>query len=289
MHDISHEIQPSTNLEMIMVLKQFHARRGLEMYQDKIALSLEFRRRGLPVPQVYYSSYDRNFDVRPILRQFEKEGRPFVAKASHMCCSQGVFVMDGGVNRVDGSRPTTEDIQETLQGTFDHPFGNISPKCGDWGTVEAGKRPGVLIEEMMQPSIPLDSILEPLGGGDWITPDILACHLVWSTVLTCVWEVNVRKPSGKVHTEALGIIFRDGSCLSCRFPMPFRAHWPSTVSLLERLLPHADYLRVTLFGREGRPVLNEIEYTCGGLETVHSLLAHEWNLRWITGYYQWLS
>mmetsp|Transcript_88163 Transcript_88163/g.248054 ORF Transcript_88163/g.248054 Transcript_88163/m.248054 type:complete len:842 (+) Transcript_88163:118-2643(+) len=289
MHDISSVIDASTSLDMLMALKQLHSASGLELYQDKIALSKNFATRGFKVPTLYYSSYDAGFDVRPVLRDLEARQVPYVAKASHMCCSLGVFVMDRGVDRVSGKRKTLDEIQRGLQDTFVAPFTDITPKCGDWGTVKAGETPGVVVEELMRPSIPVEPLLETLGGGEWITPDIVACHLVWSTLFHCVWEMKLRGANGQVHTEEMGMIFRDGSCLSCRYPMPFRVAWPETVALLEGLLPHADYLRITLFVKDGHPVVNEIEYTCGGLETVPVRIAQEWTLRWLEGYHQYRS
>lgn len=154
-----------------------------------------------------------------------------------------------------------------------------------------------------------------VGSTDWITPDNLACHLVWSTLLQCRWEIkasrlqlaakkNVAKgnrfidhhmpdfttiqgaghfwwaadrarnwmklrASSKViwtsHLSCcnpivsllpclflpkplrlLGVIFRDGSCLSCRYPPPFH-DWAAAVRMLEALLPHTDYVPWMLF------------------------------------------
>eukprot|EP00928_Gymnodinium_smaydae_P049919 TRINITY_DN3352_c0_g1_i1.p1 TRINITY_DN3352_c0_g1~~TRINITY_DN3352_c0_g1_i1.p1 ORF type:complete len:846 (-),score=136.66 TRINITY_DN3352_c0_g1_i1:51-2588(-) len=290
-HDISSLLEEGTNLDMLIAIKQLHTAPGLEMYQDKITLSKTFSGRGLRVPRLFYSSEDPDFDVRPILRDLWGRQEAYVAKASHMCCSMGVFVMDGGVDRQSGERRSPDEIQEGLQYFFQNPFKDVTPKCGDWGTVKAGEKPGVLVEELMRPSVPVQPLLERLGlsGGSWVTPDIVACHLVWSTLLHCVWEMKLRGPKGEDHTEELGMFFRDGSCVSCRHPMPFRGDWPGTVALLENLLPGADYIRITLFVDQGRPVLNEIEYTCGGLETVPVRIAREWTLRWLEGYHQYKS
>ena len=86
----------------------------------------------------------------------------------------------------------------------------------------------------------------------------------------------------------LGLIFRDGSCLSCRAKLPLH-DWQKAVELLETLLPGSDYLRVSLFLHQGRPVLNEIEYTTGGLEVIPVPIAREWTLRWLEGYYLQLA
>lgn len=162
----------------------------------------------------------------------------------------------------------------------------ISPVCGDWGTVLAGDRPGVLVEEMLRPSVPVYELLAHLGGGEWVSPDILACHLVWGEVLFCAWEIKLRTSTGDLHTDNLGTIFRDGSCLRCRFSQPFGGGWQSFIDMLEHLLPHTDYLRITAFVRDGGPVLNEIEYTTGGLEVIPLALVREWLPRWLEGYYR---
>eukprot|EP00933_Yihiella_yeosuensis_P000886 TRINITY_DN10141_c1_g1_i1.p1 TRINITY_DN10141_c1_g1~~TRINITY_DN10141_c1_g1_i1.p1 ORF type:complete len:447 (-),score=52.06 TRINITY_DN10141_c1_g1_i1:117-1358(-) len=291
MHDISRLLNFDSNLELLVGAKQLHKGPGLELYQDKIELSQEFRRRGLPVPIMFYGSYDHTFNIIPLLEQLEAQGIAYVAKAAHMCCSKGVFVMDGSIDRLTNKSYSHMEIQTALQRTFVKPFAaeQVDTTCGDWGTVEAGKNPGILVEEMLSPSIPLGTILAPLGGGDWITPDILACHLVWSAVLQCVWEIKLRKPSGEDHVEPLGVIFRDGSCFGCRFPVPFGEEWGAAVELLEGLLPHSDYLRITLFIREGRPVVNEIEYTTGGLEVVPVRISKEWSMQWLEGYYRYHS
>lgn len=82
----------------------------------------------------------------------------------------------------------------------------------------------------------------------------------------------------------MGLIFRDGSCLSCRAAVPV-TDWPSTVRMLEALLPGTDYLRISLFVHQGLPVINEVEYTTGGLEVIPVPIAREWTLRWLEGYY----
>ncbi|CAE8588859.1 unnamed protein product [Polarella glacialis] len=291
MHDMSSLLSFSSNLELLMGVRQRHQGPGLEQYQDKIMLTQEFRSKGFPVPTMYYASYAADFDVRPVLRQLEAEGTAYVAKASHMCCSRGVFVMDGGVDRLTNRPASMEEIQVALQDAFLKPFSaeEVDARCGDWGTVQAGRNPGVLVEELLQPSIPLQSILAPLGGGEWVTPDSLACHIVWSAVLQCIWEIKIRRPDGKLHTEALGVFFRDGSCFSCRFPNPFGDGWSATVDMLENMVPHSDYVRISLFIRDGRPIINEIEYTTGGLEVVPVRIAREWTLQWLEGYYRYLS
>merc|ERR1711862_453632 len=110
---------------------------------------------------------------------------------------------------------------------------------------------------------------------------------MWSALFHCVWEIKLKDQQGQVHTEELGVVFRDGSCLGCRYSMPFRSDWAGVVTLLEELLPHADYLRITLFIKDGEPVLNEIEYTTGGLEMVPVRTAQEWTLLWTEGYHRY--
>lgn len=61
------------------------------------------------------------------------------------------------------------------------------------------------------------------------------------------------------------------------------------MSLLENLLPHTDYVRISFFVKEGWPVLNEVEYTTGGLEVIYVPLAREWNLQWLEGYYRFVT
>ncbi|CAK9084250.1 Fucoxanthin-chlorophyll a-c binding protein F [Durusdinium trenchii] len=291
MHDMSSFLKLSmeNTLEFIMGFRQMHKAAGLELYQDKIQLAKDFEARGYHVPKIFYASYAEDFDVLPTLQALEAQGRAYVAKASHLCCSQGVFVMDSGVERLTNQSLRPEDIQQQLQHAYAHPLSEdqVDPKCGDWGTVEAGKKPGVLVEELYRPSLPA-SFLDVLGA-DWVSPDVLACHLVWSTLYLCRWEINVRR-SGERHTELLGTVFRDGSCLSCRYPLLELVNWPSTVQMLEALLPHTDYVRISIFLHETRePVINEVEYTTGGLEVFPVPIAREWTLRWLEGYYAFLS
>ncbi len=59
----------------------------------------DFQKRGFRVPKVFFASYDEDFDVRPTLRDLESQRLPYVAKASHLCCAQGVFVMEAGFDR----------------------------------------------------------------------------------------------------------------------------------------------------------------------------------------------
>lgn len=139
------------------------------------------------------------------------------------------------------------------------------------------------------------------------------------------------------------MIFRDGSCLSCRYPVPFH-DWASVLQMLEALLPHTDYVpwkqiamchwpyfvtlyqidqnrfidrngfvlhllhvillcacpceivvlcssevRISLFVDKGLPVVNEVEYTSGGLEVIPVPIARDWTLQWLEGYYKFLS
>ena len=59
----------------------------------------DFAARGFRVPKIYYASYEADFDVRPVLLDLERRGVAYVAKASHMCCSKAVFLMQDGVDR----------------------------------------------------------------------------------------------------------------------------------------------------------------------------------------------
>ncbi|CAJ1377541.1 unnamed protein product [Effrenium voratum] len=292
MHDMSGfaQIGMESPLEVIMGFRQMHKAKGLELYQDKIQLTEDFRGRGLPVPRTFFSSYDADFELRPLLQRLERDGVAYVAKAAHLCCSLGVFAMDGGVDRLTGRRVAVEEVHWSLRRAFQEVFTEqmVDPRCGDWGTVQAGSKPGILVEELIRPSVPLHSLLQMTGAEDWIAPDSLACHLVWSTLFFCSWETKVRLASGEAKTEHLGLIFRDGACLSCKFPRPFR-DWASTVWMLEGLLPHTDYVRISLFVREGAPIINEVEYTTGGLEVISVPIAREWNLQWLEGYYKFLS
>ena len=70
---------------------------GTRLLSD--ATCQDFSQRGFRVPKVFYASYDENFDVRPTLEALEAEEFSYVAKASHLCCAQGVFVMDKGFDR----------------------------------------------------------------------------------------------------------------------------------------------------------------------------------------------
>lgn len=49
-------------------------------------------------------------------------------------------------------------------------------------------------------------------------------------------------------------------------------------------------MRISIFLHETRePVINEVEYTTGGLEVFPVPIAREWTLRWLEGYYAFLS
>ncbi|CAE7221144.1 MTR1 [Symbiodinium natans] len=292
MHDMSDTFQLSfqNSLEFIMGFRQAHQGHGLERYQDKIELTEVFRQRKLPVPRTFYAAYGMDFDVRPTIEALDRRGRSYVAKASHLCCSRGVFVMDGGIDRLTNTSVSPDEIQQQLEEAARTPFttAEIDPRCGDWGTVQAGRRPGVLIEELLVPSLPLHSLLAQTEAEDWVAPDSLACHLVWSVLFMCSWEIKVRLPTGEKKAVPLGEVFRDGSCLRCKVPLPLQ-DWQSTVALLETMLPHTDYVRISVFMKEGWPVINEVEYTTGGLEVIYIPLAREWTMRWLEGYYRFLT
>lgn len=68
---------------------------------------------------------------------------------------------------LSGRRLTAAQVQELLGEAYRRPFkrDEVDTRCGDWGTVEAGKRPGVLVEELFGPSFP-PSLL-PRGGVGW--------------------------------------------------------------------------------------------------------------------------
>eukprot|EP00439_Symbiodinium_sp_Y106_P049330 s55_g6.t1 len=296
MHDLSETAQLSFE-RLCLAKRGFLKGRGLEGYQDKIALTEAFRQRKLPVPRTFFSAYGSDFDVRPAIEALTNDGRGYVAKtssrsmssvllrsrsrdlgeASHLCCSRAVFVMDAGIDRLTNLSVSADEIQAVLQEASRRPFtaAEIDPRCGDWGTVQAGHTPGVLVEEgagdgsgqLIVPSSPVSELLAETGATDWVSPDSIACHLVWSVLYMCSWEIKVRLPTGEKKSEPLGDIFRDGSCLRCKVPLPLQ-DWPSTVSLLENLLPHTDYVRISFFMKEGWPVLNEVESrlpgTCNG-------------------------
>lgn len=48
-------------------------------------------------------------------------------------------------------------------------------------------------------------------------------------------------------------------------------------------------VRISLFVDKGLPVVNEVEYTSGGLEVIPVPIARDWTLQWLEGYYKFLS
>merc|ERR1719468_165773 len=66
--------------------------------------------------------------------------------------------------------------------------------------------------------------------------------------------------SGVPESVSAGYVFRDGSCVLCSEPPP--VDWKAAVRMAEKVAHGSDYLRVDIFIKEGRPVLNEVTITC---------------------------
>ena len=67
--------------------------------------------------------------------------------------------------------------------------------------------------------------------------------------------------------------------------------WGSLHGGFEKLSSSSVFLevRISLFVDKGWPVVNEVEYTSGGLEVIPVPIAREWTLQWLEGYYNFLS
>ena len=64
--------------------------------------------------------------------------------------------------------------------------------------------------------------------------------------------------------------------------------WGATVTMVEAVAQGSDYLRVDIFMKEGRPVLNEVTITFFTIMGFQPALGEELGRRWLEGY-QWLN
>lgn len=146
------------------------------------------------------------------------------------------------------------------------------------------------------------SYQSPWGCSGWYSEMALA----WAVDIPLPSTIGLRQfecwnPSCRTLTMSLGCSFN--LHLFLRF-VPFSIHFvPRFLHFrlfchlyTPALNPHFTYqpssslqVRISLFVDKGWPVVNEVEYTSGGLEVVPVPIAREWTLQWLEGYYNFLS
>jgi len=281
--DLASEVREGMSPVDLKMLRQLSTREGLVTFLDKIRLKRWCVEHEVEVPRIYFSS-NTSPEIPAELLAMPR----FVAKPSHLADASFVYVMRDGVNMINGNVTSAEEIQEGLRTAF------ATVNANDWATEHA--MPGIMVEELIEPW--------DTGRGSETTPDELKCHAVWGELFFCqwVWVSHMSGDLGKVvaqedwplnrgHVDfgipefaSSGYVFRDGSCVLCEGRPP--VDWEKTLRMVETVAEGSDYLRVDIFVKDGRPVLNEVTITFAAIVGFQPEIGKELARRWLEGY-QW--
>lgn len=278
-------------------------RPALTVFQTKTFMKKLMAERGVPIPRLIYASMES--PALPFGPPLPRMPGGYVVKPAHLAESSNVFVIDEeGVDLLTGVEASWEAVQNNMTyawsrslGDYDKAGSNVQEQqcarskrygsyiegrsCTNWALYRSP--PGILIEQMVQPSMPYSALQETAFKQQDLDiqwrrqPDEIKCHVVWGKVAFAEW----------VSTPAfLGFIFRHGylkdnillgprTLQLCDDGMfcEFGALWAYVVAVAEAAVPPGvDYLRVDIFPNGATPVVNEL--SVAGYAT----LLEEWML-----------
>jgi hypothetical protein len=231
--DISHLIRTGMSWYDLLDIRQQLRRPTLAFYVDKVQYKARMNEVGIDIPEIYYSqNADRAMTecaFARALRSIEDAlaGRSdYVAKPTHMSCSDDVHVVKDGWNIY----PTTPWLVNAAQvaATLAKGLRTHSSLQGEsWALHQVP--PGVMVEERIS-----------AGGGD----DTAALEFKTIVIWGRVWAAEVR-----TGTRIVQVLGRDGRGLLDKSLHPSLAHveWPRVRSLAETLGAHKDCFRVDIF------------------------------------------
>lgn len=275
--DISRLIRPEMNWYELLDIRQQLRRPSLAFYVDKVRYKSRMKEIGVDIPEIYYV-YNVDMEVcgtdvcedtfqgiEQSIKQALAGRTEYVAKPTHMSCSDGVFVVKEGWNIYPRSPEPVQPAQ--VAATLANALQGRSSLLGEsWALHQVP--PGVVVEERIS-----------AGGEDTTAALEFKTIVIWGAV----WAADVRR-----GTYAVQVLGRDGSGLlgEPRHPSLARVDWPRVRRLAERLGAHKDCFRVDIFVSPASPAgmryqVSEVEFYI----TSSMPLFDEAAKLWLDGYY----
>jgi hypothetical protein len=234
--DISHLIRPGMSWYELLDIRQQLRRPTLSFYVDKRQYKARMTELGIDIPQIYHvqnadpAADEATFEsITQSLENLLAVQKDYVAKPTHLSCSDQVYVVKNGLNIYSKLHAPVQPRLVAANMTM-----ALRTRSSVWGESWALHHvpPGILIEERIS------------AGGD---DDTAALEFKTIVIWGRVWASEVKR-----GTDTLQILGRDGRGLQGEGQHPDLAQveWARVRSLAERLAVHTDCFRVDIFVAE---------------------------------------
>jgi len=234
--DISHLIRPGMSWYELLDIRQQLRRPTLSFYVDKRQYKARMTELGIDIPQIYHvqnadpAADEATFEsITQSLENLLAVQKDYVAKPTHLSCSDQVYVVKNGLNIYSKLHAPVQPRLVAANMTM-----ALRTRSSVWGESWALHHvpPGILIEERIS------------AGGD---DDTAALEFKTIVIWGRVWASEVKR-----GTDTLQILGRDGRGLQGEEQHPDLAQveWARVRSLAERLAVHTDCFRVDIFVAE---------------------------------------
>ena len=234
--DISHLIRPGMSWYELLDIRQQLRRPTLSFYVDKRQYKARMTELGIDIPQIYHvqnadpAADEATFErITQSLENLLAVQKDYVAKPTHLSCSDQVYVVKNGLNIYSKLHAPVQPRLVAANMTM-----ALRTRSSVWGESWALHHvpPGVLIEERIS------------AGGD---DDTAALEFKTIVIWGRVWASEVKR-----GTDTLQILGRDGRGLQGEGQHPdlVKVDWARVRSLAERLAVHTDCFRVDIFVAE---------------------------------------
>ena len=234
--DISHLIRPGMSWYELLDIRQQLRRPTLSFYVDKRQYKARMTELGIDIPQIYHvqnadpAADEATFEsITQSLENLLAVQKDYVAKPTHLSCSDQVYVVKNGLNIYSKLHAPVQPRLVAANMTM-----ALRTRSSVWGESWALHLvpPGILIEERIS------------AGGD---DDTAALEFKTIVIWGRVWASEVKR-----GTDTLHILGRDGRGLQGEGQHPdlVQVDWARVRSLAERLAVHTDCFRVDIFEEE---------------------------------------
>ena len=234
--DISHLIRPGMSWYELLDIRQQLRRPTLSVYVDKRQYKARMTELGIDIPQIYHvqnadpAADEATFEsITQSLENLLAVQKDYVAKPTHLSCSDQVYVVKNGLNIYSKLHAPVQPRLVAANMTM-----ALRTRSSVWGESWALHHvpPGILIEERIS------------AGGD---DDTAALEFKTIVIWGRVWASEVKR-----GTDTLQILGRDGRGLQGEGQHPdlTQVEWARVRSLAERLAVHTDCFRVDIFVAE---------------------------------------
>ena len=234
--DISHLIRPGMSWYELLDIRQQLRRPTLSFYVDKRQYKARMTELGIDIPQIYHvqnadpAADEATFErITQSLENLLAVQKDYVAKPTHLSCSDQVYVVKNGLNIYSKLHAPVQPRLVAANMTM-----ALRTRSSVWGESWALHHvpPGVLIEERIS------------AGGD---DDTAALEFKTIVIWGRVWASEVKR-----GTDTIQILGRDGRGLQGegKHPDLVQVDWARVRSLAERLAVHTDCFRVDIFVAE---------------------------------------